>query len=104
MSVSNDPDVIVGILRAYVSVGPDKRMREICGAAAKCITDLTKIEKEDDCFSHSMTTVELGLTIKLAILERCSREFLVVSTCDAETSGDARKILTELLRVLQDAE
>lgn len=104
MSVSNDPDVLVGILRAYVSVGPDKRMREICGAAAKCITDLTKIEKEDDCFSHSMTTVELGLKIKLAMLERCSREFLVVSTCDAETSGDARKKLTELLRILQDAE
>lgn len=104
MSVSNDPDVLVGILRAYVSVGPDKRMREICGAAAKCITDLTQTKKEDDCYMHSMTAEELGLKIKLAMLERCSREFLVVSTCDAETSGDARKKLTELLRVLQDAE
>lgn len=51
-----------------------------------------------------MTAEELGLKIKLAMLERCSREFLIVSTCDAETSGDARKKLTELLRVLQDAE
>lgn len=46
MSVSNDPDVLVGILRAYVSVGPDKRMREICGVAAKCITDLKQTKKK----------------------------------------------------------
>ena len=86
---------ILAMLRSYVSVGRDSRMRMLSELAWHCISNFQRSEEESQ--REVISPCEISLSIRLAKIERCAREMLATSDCDSDTRNESRRKLIDLL-------
>lgn len=86
---------ILAMLRSYITVGRDSRMRMLSELAWHCISNFQRSEEESQ--REAISPCEIALSIRLARVERCAREMLATSDCDSDTRNESRRKLMDLL-------